>query len=134
MPNLIDATVRALVNARKTGQTANAADLPLPQTPVVTPAGADNSAAYAVQARVAAELDSYTANGPRAWKSGGPSRTAELTHAPLPDAGVWTSPADAAAMALSPAQPLKPRWLLRLGQDVNADRAAGLDLAGSARD
>lgn len=131
MPNLIDATVRALVHARKTGQTVNATDLPLPQTQVVTPAGADNAAAYLVQARVASELGSYTANGPRTWKSGGPSRTAELTHAPLPDAGVWTSPADAAAWPFH-LRAIEAEVALRLGQDVNADRAAGLDLAGSA--
>ena len=29
------------------------------------------------------------------WKSGGPSRDAVLTHAPLPPQGVWTSPANA---------------------------------------
>lgn len=128
MPNLIDATVRALVNARKTGQTANAADLPLPQTPVVPPAGADNAAAYLVQARVAAKAGSHTANGPSAWKSGGPSRTAELTHGPLPDAGVWTSPADAAAWPFH-LRAIEAEVARRLGQDVNADRAAGLDVA-----
>lgn len=82
MLTIIESTVRALVHARKTGQTANAAEL-LPRAEVEP--GADM--AYAVQARVAAELGSFTAIGPRAWKSGGPSRAAELTHAPLPDAG-----------------------------------------------
>jgi 2-keto-4-pentenoate hydratase len=50
--------------------------------------------AYAVQARVAAALPGADAAFPRYWKSGGPSREAVATHAPLPPAGVWASPAD----------------------------------------
>ena len=43
------------------------------------------------------------------WKSGGPSRDAVLTHAPLPPAGVWASPADAARLAVSASAASRPR-------------------------
>ena len=41
---------------------------------------------------------------PRHWKSGGPSREAVLTHAPLPPAGVWASPARRRRLAVPPAR------------------------------
>ena len=79
----IDDTVNALVRAR-TGHCT---------VPAVVPASAD--AAYAVQAAVARALGWFGTGVPRHWKSGGPSRDAVLTHAPLPPAGVWSSPAAA---------------------------------------
>lgn len=50
--------------------------------------------AYAVQDRVAHALGWFGEPVPRHWKSGGPSRSAVLTHAPLPPERVWDSPAD----------------------------------------
>lgn len=129
MSTLIESTVRALVHARKTGQTTDAAELMRPNAETHTEA--DNVAAYAVQARVAVELGSFTATGPLAWKSGGPSRTAELTHAPLPDAGVWASPANAMHWPFH-LRGIEAEVALRLGQDVTTDRAAGLDLSSCA--
>jgi 2-keto-4-pentenoate hydratase len=69
--------------------------------------------AYAVQQLVAQGLGEGAA---RFWKSGGPSRTATLTHAALPLAGILHSPADARAMHFN------HRWIeaevaLRLGRD-----------------
>ena len=50
-----------------------------------------------------------TTRAPRHWKSGGPSRDAVLTHAPLPPAGVWASPADARATGRSTSAASRPR-------------------------
>ncbi|HET8747093.1 MAG TPA: 2-keto-4-pentenoate hydratase, partial [Ramlibacter sp.] len=55
----------------------------------------DAQDAYAVQERVAAEAGWFDRPVPLHWKSGGPSREAVLTHAPLPPRRVWESPASA---------------------------------------
>ena len=47
--------------------------------------------AYAVQDAVASELAWFSFAPPGHWKSGGPSRDAVLTHAPLPPGGVRAS-------------------------------------------
>lgn len=74
--------------------------------------------AYAVQEQLYAALvrDSASTVAP-CWKSGGPTRTDPMRHAPLPPAGVRPSPCDARALAL------RHRWIeaevaLRLGRDV----------------
>jgi 2-keto-4-pentenoate hydratase len=120
--NAIDAAVQALLQARRTGQTISAADVPL----------SDAAAAYAVQAGVAQTLGWFGDAAPRHWKSGGPSRDAVLTHAPLPPMGVWASPADARARSW----PFHFRGIeaevgLRLGRDVDAALAASLDVAAA---
>ncbi len=117
----IDAAVGLLVEARRTHQPALAARTHLPDTP----------SAYAVQDGVARELGWFTDAPARHWKSGGSSRDAVLTHAPLPPAGVWASPADARAW------PFRLRFIeagiaLRLGQPVDAALAATLDVASAS--
>ncbi len=84
---------------------------------------ADAAAAYAVQDAVAASMGWFGGAFPQHWKSGGAARTAVLTHAPLPPAGIFTSPADLSH--------LPARWrgieaeiALRLGEPVDAVRAA----------
>jgi len=89
---------------------------------------ADAAAAYAVQDQVAAALAWFADGSPRHWKSGGPSRQAPLTHAPLPPAGVWPSPAQAGAWPFHQ-RGIEAEVALRLGQAVDAQRAATLDLA-----
>jgi 2-keto-4-pentenoate hydratase len=86
---------------------------------------ADAREAYAVQDEVAREMGWFGANVPRHWKSGGPSREAALTHAPLPPAGVIASPAEVSAWPLH-ARTIEPEIALRLGQDVTAEAAARL--------
>ncbi|MEO5770868.1 MAG: fumarylacetoacetate hydrolase family protein [Burkholderiaceae bacterium] len=116
--NEIDAAVQALVEARRSGRSATAVTLP------------DAAAAYAVQARVAAELGWFS-EGPAAshWKSGGPSRGAEMTHAPLPPAGVWNSPADARKRAWPfHFRGVEAEIALRIVRDVDATLAATLDV------
>lgn len=87
--------------------------------------------AYAVQDGVAEALQWYGPEGPRHWKSGGASRQATLTHAPLPPAGIWNSPATAGAFAFS-MRGVEAEVALRLGQAVDADRAAKLDETGAS--
>lgn len=66
----------------------------------------------------------------RFWKSGGPSRDAVLTHAPLPPQGVWASPAAAGEWPLR-LRGVEAEIALRLGRDVDAALAATLDLASA---
>jgi 2-keto-4-pentenoate hydratase len=110
----IDAAVRALLEARRTNQPAPAARTPLP----------DVQAAYAVQDGVARALG-WSAPA-RHWKSGGPSRDALLTHAPLPAAGVWASPAHAGAWPLH-SRGIEAEVALRLARDVDPALARTLD-------
>lgn len=110
----IDATVAALVHARRSSQPT--ADVPLP----------DADAAYAVQDGVALALGWFGAAEPRYWKSGGPSPSAVQTHAPLPPAGVWTSPADARGWPFR-LRGIEAEIALRLGGDVHQALAARLD-------
>lgn len=111
--NSIDATTAALLQARAEGRAR----------PALAPP--DVEAAYAVQARVAAALRWFD-GAPRHWKSGGPSRTALQTHAPLPPPGIWPSPADARAWPFH-ARGIEAEVALRLREPVNAARAATLD-------
>jgi 2-keto-4-pentenoate hydratase len=81
--------------------------------------------AYEVQQAMADRLAWFQPGAPRHWKSGGPSREAVSTHAPLPPAGVWSSPA-------STAWPFAMRGIeaeiaLRLAKPVDAALAATLD-------
>lgn len=114
--NPIEASVRALVQARRSGATVAA----------VTPPDAE--AAYAVQAQVAQELGWFAGAPARHWKSGGPSREQPLTHAPLPPAGVWASGHDARAWPFH-WRGIEAEVALRLGRDVDDALAQTLDLA-----
>lgn len=108
----------ALLAARRSGH----------PVPAVTPA--DAAEAYAAQAAVAQALGWFDGAPPRFWKSGGPSRTALQTHAPLPPAGVWTSPARAGGWPLR-LRGIEAELALRLGRDVDAALAATLDVAAA---
>jgi hypothetical protein len=120
----LDAVIDALLHARELRGASDA-------TPVLVRAVPTADDAYLVQAAQANELDWFADGPPRHWKSGGASRSAAMTHAPLPPAGVWSSPADARDW------PFRMRFIeaevaLRLGRDVTADDAADLDMASAA--
>jgi 2-keto-4-pentenoate hydratase len=117
----IDRAVQALVQARTSGHTTPAAAVPL----------VDAAAAYAVQEAVAAALGWFEGAPPHHWKSGGASRTAVLTHAALPGAGVWASPADARAWPFH-FRGIEAEIALRLAHEVDAARAATLDVAAAS--
>lgn len=110
----VDAVCSTLLQARAHAHLADA--LPL--------AGhlASQEEAYAVQRAVARELGWFDQGTPRAWKSGGPARGAQLTHAPLPPAGVWSSPATAGDWPLH-TRGIEAEIALRLGQDVSVAQA-----------
>jgi 2-keto-4-pentenoate hydratase len=114
--NELDSTVAELLLARRTGVSQPAPLL-------------DNSdAAYDVQAGVAQALGWFGAAPPQHWKSGGPSREAVATHAPLPPAGVWASPADARDWPFN-LRGVEAEVALRLRLPADADLARSLDLA-----
>jgi len=118
----LHALTDALVAARR--------DLGQPAPLVLASALASADDAYAVQAATAAELGWFASDGrdaPRHWKSGGPSRAALLTHAALPPAGVWASPADATRMPWR-LRGIEAEVALRLAEDVDGARAATLDV------
>jgi 2-keto-4-pentenoate hydratase len=117
----IAAAARALLQARQSRQPAVAADTPLP----------DSAAAYAVQEAVARELGWFARSGPAHWKSGGASREAVLTHAPLPPDGVWTSPADARGWQFR-LRGIEAELALRLKCDVDEALALRLDAAAAS--
>lgn len=117
----IESVAAALISARQNHQPADATPL----------AHALTSAedAYAVQALVARTLegtgDGEPAPFPRHWKSGGPSRDAVLTHAPLPSAGVWASPAHGGGFHFNQ-RVIEAEIALRLGQAVTPEQATAL--------
>jgi 2-keto-4-pentenoate hydratase len=118
---MIDETAHRLIEARRTHRAAVAAG--------ACPVNA--AAAYAVQDAVAHACGWFGDAPARHWKSGGPSRDAVLTHAPLPPDGVWTSPADARA------QPFHMRGIeaeiaLRLGCEVDPTLAMTLEIDRAA--
>lgn len=83
--------------------------------------------AYAVQDAVARAFGWFDDGPARYWKSGGPSREAVLTHAALPPAGVWTSPAQAAGWPFH-LRGIEAEIALRLARDVDPGLASRLDL------
>ncbi len=114
----IDKATRLLTAARRTHEpaAANAALLP------------DAQAAYEVQDAVAGGLGWFAGAPARHWKSGGSSRDAVLTHAPLPPEGVWPSPADAGKWPFR-LRGIEAEIALRLAREVTPAMAQNLDAA-----
>ncbi len=115
---MMDETAQRLIAARRNRALDDAAGA----------VPADAEAAYAAQDAVAQAFGWFGAQLPGFWKSGGPSRSAVLTHAGLPPAGVWPSPARARDWAFA-MRGIEAEIALRLAQDVDPQRARTLDLA-----
>ncbi|AWB33397.1 fumarylacetoacetate hydrolase family protein [Orrella marina] len=81
---------------------------------------------YAVQKQVAQRMGWLTTPCPAYWKSGGPSREAVLTHAMLPESGVWESPASASADLFFTPE-IEAEIALRLAEDVTPESAQKLE-------
>lgn len=113
-----DETVQRLIEARRSQQPALAAPACPPDMP----------AAYAAQDAVARAFGWFDAAPARHWKSGGPSREAVLTHAPLPPDGVWNSPARAGAWPFH-LRGIEAEIALCLGREVSPAQAMTLDLS-----
>ncbi|MES3000681.1 MAG: fumarylacetoacetate hydrolase family protein [Pseudomonadota bacterium] len=106
--NAATQVAQALVRARRGQRTIAAADCAFVLR--------DAADAYEAQALAAQLMPELLPGHPQVWKSGGPSRSATLTHAPLPAAGILPSPADASRMHFN------SRWIeaeiaLRLAAD-----------------
>jgi len=115
-PHDLQPVIDALVRSRRTPDAASAAEH--------APALRNADDAYAVQAGVAQALGWFDASA-RHWKSGGPSRAAVLTHAPLPPAGVWRSPASTGHWPFRQ-RGIEAEVALRLARDVDGAVAAAL--------
>jgi 2-keto-4-pentenoate hydratase len=118
---LLSETARRLIEARRSSLSARA-DGANPQ---------DAEDAYAVQDAVALELGWFGDQPSRYWKSGGPSREAVLTHAPLPVQGVWFSPAQAGHWHFHQ-RGIEVEIALRLARDTDASMARTLDASQAA--
>ena len=125
MQALVEQAVQALVQARRQSGVTDASQHMLTQS----------EEAYAVQDGVAQALGFFSGlppdEAPRHWKSGGPGRTAVLTHAALPPAGVVASPADLRTWPFQ-LRGIEAEIALRLREDVDAQRAATLEPAAAA--
>lgn len=108
---------QALAAAWREGQTTSAQPWAM--------ALADAPAAYAVQDALAQAMGWFPPGPALHWKSGGPNRQAVLTHAPLPPAGVRSSPARYADMQFHTIG-IEAEIALRLGQAVSPAQAAAL--------
>lgn len=117
----------ALVAARRSNRTLDAAPW--------TDALQDAAQAYEVQDAVAAALDWFGDDPgtpvPGHWKSGGGSRGATLTHAPLPPANVRRSPASFDDLVFH-TPGIESEIALRLGRDVTPEEASKLDHENTA--
>jgi 2-keto-4-pentenoate hydratase len=113
-----DGIARLLVEARSIGR------------PVAAPMVAPDADAYAVQDAVARALGWFERGGAGHWKTGAASLQSTFTHARLPPAGVCASPADLRTMHFN-FRGIEAEIALRLGSQVDAARAAGLDGAGA---
>lgn len=117
LPTGPETVARALLQARSRRTTVAAVPLErLLHTP---------EEAYAVQELVAQQGGWRPRGVARHWKSGGPGRPALLTHAPLPDPGVWPSPADARGHPFH-LRLIEAEVALRLARDVTPGEAAAL--------
>jgi len=108
---------RALIEARRNERPAEGAAL---ERLLAAPEDA-----YAVQDLVAQQGGWHAGPVARYWKSGGPARTAALTHAPLPEEGVWPSPADARGRHYN-LRLIEAEVALLLAQEVTPAQAAAL--------
>jgi len=117
-PSTFDPVVHALVQARRDGTAPAAASL------AALLQDADD--AYAVQEGVARQLGWFGTAPPLCWKSGGPSRDAGLSHAPLPPAGVCQGAADIGRWPWLQPRGIEAEIALRLAHEVDATLAARL--------
>lgn len=120
--NPIEETAGLLERARHNNEPVAAATAPL----------LDASSAYAVQQALATRFDWFGDAPARHWKSGGPSREAVLTHAPLPPDGVWASPAIAGEWPFH-MRGIEAEIALRLACEVTPAMASELDADQAAK-
>jgi hypothetical protein len=118
---MTDQTSDRLIEVRRTHRAISAASCCTP----------DAQAAYAAQDAVASAFGWFRDAPAGHWKSGGPARDAVLTHAALPPAGVWTSPAEAGDWPFR-LRGIEAEIALRLGCAVDPPLAQTLDVRAAA--
>ena len=116
------ALAQALQTATSAGAAIDAGGWPASLTP------ADITAVHRERALRWGDAD----QAPLYWKSGGPSRSQPLGHAPLPPQGVHGGGADLRAAPFF-LRGIEAEIALRLGEPVDAATAAALDGASAAR-
>lgn len=114
----IGAVVDALVSARERHE-------PCDQV-ILEGALATDADSYCVQKQVAQQMGWLASSSARYWKSGGPSRGAGITHALLPESGVWESPAVLPASTFFHPE-IEAEIALRLANDVTREAALALE-------
>lgn len=122
MASPVQTVAEALAQAHRDQRTLDAT----PFEPLLQEAGQ----AYAVQDEVARAMGWFDQPVPRHWKSGGPSRTAPLTHAGLPPQHVWNSPADARGTHFN-WRLIEAEVALRLGREVSPADAQAFNPAAA---
>lgn len=110
MPSPVQEVADALAGAHRARRPIAAA----PFEPLLNEA----EQAYEAQDAVAKAMGWFDRPVPQHWKSGGPSRTATLTHAGLPPQRVWASPADARGTHFN-WRLIEAEVALRLGREVS---------------
>ena len=124
MASPVQAVAEALATAHRQHRPVDATALePLLQQP---------EQAYDVQDAVAQALGWFDAPVPRHWKSGGPSRTAPLTHAGLPPRNVLASPADMRNTHFN-LRLIEAEVALRLARDVTPADAQAFNPGATAQ-
>lgn len=118
---MAEKTAHCLIDARRTHHAVSA----------IGHCPADAQTAYAVQDAVARACGWYAEAPAVHWKSGGPSRDAELTHAALPPDGVWASPAQAGAWPFH-MRGIEAEIAVRLAREVSPSQARTVDFSTAA--
>ena len=124
MSSPVQTVAHALAGARRQQRPADAAPL---ENLLAEP-----EQAYAAQEEVARALRWFDRPVPLHWKSGGPARTAPLTHAPLPPQQVRASPADLRGFHFS-WRLIEAEVALRLARDVSPADAQAFNPATAPR-
>ena len=122
MPQPVQTVAEALLQAHQQKRPVDASSL----EPLLEKA----EDAYAVQDQLAQAAGWFSSGFPRYWKSGGPSRSAVLTHAPLPPHNVLASPADMRQVHFN-LRLIEAEVALRLGRDVTAADAQAFNPAAA---
>lgn len=118
MDTAVTAVAAALKDAHRRGVTADASRPDAAALQTLAQAGA-------VHWALGRELDWWATPVPRVWKAGAPDAASPVTCAPLPDNGIWDSPADARDWPMG-MRGVEAEIALRLGQAVSAEQAARL--------
>lgn len=118
MDTAVNAVAAALQQAHRSGVAADALQPEAAALQTLAQAGA-------VHWALGRALDWWATPVPPCWKAGAPDAASPVSCAPLPDCGIWDSPADARAWPMR-MRGVEAEIALRLGQAVTAEQAQRL--------